>query len=193
MDRLVDDFGRWELGGGSGRNEKTESQKIRGVVVSLFPDKGFGFIKPDDGGDDIFCHNSKVSGWNFLSVGAEVRFRKVFDDRKRKYHAEDLTISATNVREVTCPHFERGFCSRRQCTYHHPEPEGYAIWSEKKRLGWGFGVDLSVADGGAQNLAYRRVFVSALNELQAKFKAFAKATKSKELLFLYEDSKVYVA
>jgi cold shock CspA family protein len=173
---------------GSGKDGKS-----RGIVISLFTDKGFGFIKPDDGSEDVFCHFSKIrDGHEALAIHAQVWFRKVFDGRKQKYHAEDVTVGS-NVRELTCPHFARGFCSRRdkQCSYNHPEPEGYAIWRAKKRLGWEYGADLSVsvADGAAQNLAYRRVAVAALNVLQAKFKAFAKASKSKELLYLYEDSK----
>ena len=48
-------------------------------------EKGFGFIKPDDGGDDLFCHVSQITDGNALSEGATVHFVKVFDERRGSY------------------------------------------------------------------------------------------------------------
>jgi len=48
--------------------------------VKWFNDaKGFGFIRPDDGGEDIFCHHSsiEVDGFRTLAEGQAVEFEVV--------------------------------------------------------------------------------------------------------------------
>ena len=47
-----------------------------GTIKTLKDDKGFGFIKPEDGGKDVFFHCSKVQGASFkdLRVGDAVNF-----------------------------------------------------------------------------------------------------------------------
>lgn len=47
-----------------------------GTVKWFNSAKGFGFITPDDGGNDIFVHISAVerSGLNTLTEGVEVNF-----------------------------------------------------------------------------------------------------------------------
>ena len=59
-------------------------------TVSRWTDRGFGFITPDDGGDDLFCHFSNIEDGNGLEPGAIVEFVKVFDDRKGKERAEQV-------------------------------------------------------------------------------------------------------
>lgn len=59
-------------------------------VAGRWNDRGFGFIKPDDGGDDIFCHFSAIKDGNCLREGDRVEFDKEFDDRKGKYRAENV-------------------------------------------------------------------------------------------------------
>ena len=54
-------------------------------------EKGFGFIKPDDGGEDLFCHFSSITDGNMLREGDTVQFVKRYDDRKGKDRAEDVT------------------------------------------------------------------------------------------------------
>ena len=47
-----------------------------GVVSKFMSEKGYGFITPDDGGKDIFVHNSdiKIEGSKTLSPGQKVKY-----------------------------------------------------------------------------------------------------------------------
>jgi CspA family cold shock protein len=62
--------------------ETTQDEKLRqekpytGIVKWFNPGKGYGFIAPDAGGDDIFVHISAVqhAGLRKLNEGERVRF-----------------------------------------------------------------------------------------------------------------------
>ena len=47
-----------------------------GTVKWFSSEKGFGFISPDDGGDDLFVHHTgiQVSGYASLDEGQKVQF-----------------------------------------------------------------------------------------------------------------------
>ncbi|GAA2505094.1 MAG: cold-shock protein [Kocuria sp.] len=54
-----------------------------GTVKWFNADKGFGFIAPDDGSDDVFAHFSGInsSGYRSLDEGAKVEFDVTNGDR----------------------------------------------------------------------------------------------------------------
>lgn len=47
-----------------------------GTVKWFNDQKGFGFIRPDDGGDDLFIHHSNIAmdGFRSLAEGQKVEF-----------------------------------------------------------------------------------------------------------------------
>ncbi len=55
----------------------------QGTVKWFSQDKGYGFIKPDDGGEDVFVHHTGIAGEGFrtLDEGDKVTY-EVTEGRK---------------------------------------------------------------------------------------------------------------
>ncbi len=66
----------------------------KGTVKWFNAQKGFGFIAPDDGGNDAFVHISAVerSGLNDLREGQKVSFDLVSDRRSGKMTVDNLKL-----------------------------------------------------------------------------------------------------
>lgn len=63
-----------------------------GIVKWFNFEKGFGFIAPDDGGNDAFVHISAVerSGLRELREGQKVGYTLVADQKSGKMAADNL-------------------------------------------------------------------------------------------------------
>ena len=63
-----------------------------GVVKFFNSQKGFGFIRQDSGGPDVFVHISAVerAGLHGLAEGQKVSFEEKTDPRRGKSSAENL-------------------------------------------------------------------------------------------------------
>ena len=63
-----------------------------GTVKWFNPTKGFGFIQPDDGGNDVFVHISAVerAGLRSLNEGQKVSYELTRDQRSGKMSADQL-------------------------------------------------------------------------------------------------------
>ena len=65
-----------------------------GTVKWFNPQKGFGFIQPDDGGKDAFVHISAVerAGLAGLHEGQKIGFELVADRKNGKMTADRLQV-----------------------------------------------------------------------------------------------------
>jgi len=63
-----------------------------GVVKWFNNQKGFGFIQPENGGNDVFVHISAVerAGLGTLNEGQKISFEIVADRRSGKSSADNL-------------------------------------------------------------------------------------------------------
>ncbi len=65
-----------------------------GTVKWFNATKGFGFIQPDDGGQDVFVHISAVerAGLSGLAEGQKVTYEIKVDPKRGKSSAENLRV-----------------------------------------------------------------------------------------------------
>ncbi|WOH83790.1 cold-shock protein [Bradyrhizobium sp. BEA-2-5] len=66
-----------------------------GTVKWFNGQKGFGFIQPSDGGNDVFVHISAVerAGLGGLAEGQKLSFELKIDKMRGKTSAEDLRLA----------------------------------------------------------------------------------------------------
>jgi CspA family cold shock protein len=88
-------FGGGGGGGGGGRPAGDPAGVGAGTVKWFNPTKGFGFIQPDDGGQDVFVHISAVeqAGLRGLNEGQQVAYDLEADRRSGKTSATNLRVN----------------------------------------------------------------------------------------------------
>ncbi len=61
--------------------------------------KGFGFIRPDDGGEDIFAHYSTIQmeGYRTLKAGQDVIYE--LNEGPKGHHAASITPEGETPKE----------------------------------------------------------------------------------------------
>ena len=67
-----------------------------GAVKWFNAQKGFGFIQPDAGGNDVFVHISAVerAGLRDLAEGQKIAYELVVDKRSGRSSADNLQIQS---------------------------------------------------------------------------------------------------
>jgi cold shock protein len=77
------------------RNCALEKRMTTGTVKWFNGQKGFGFIQPNDGGNDVFVHISAVerAGLSGLAEGQKVTFEVKTDRMRGKVSADNLALA----------------------------------------------------------------------------------------------------
>lgn len=81
-------------GGGTDESGAEVSNEQLGSVITYFEEKGFGFLRPDGGGRDVFFHISRLAEGQSteLTPGAKVLF-ELGMDRTGKMAASSVRIA----------------------------------------------------------------------------------------------------
>jgi CspA family cold shock protein len=74
-----------------------------GTVKWFNTRKGYGFIKPVDGGFDVYVDNTAVkrAGLVELKEGQKINFETVVNERTSEIHAENLSVPPNASSDIT--------------------------------------------------------------------------------------------
>ncbi len=72
--------------------KENHKHMARGIVKWFNPDKGFGFISPDDGGDDLFVHYTGIDSSGYRSLDEQQRVEFEVVRGKRGLQAEKVRV-----------------------------------------------------------------------------------------------------
>lgn len=152
--------GSWGAEEGGNKEYTTDT----GRLVRWNGDRGFGFIRPDDGGEDLFAHvTSLVDGEESVTRGDFVTFVKEWNDRTGKYEALEVRVDGTKEREI--PVEENGVVLRwngdRGFGFIHPEAGGEDIFAHVTNC----------AAGEEPGQADKVAFIKEYNDRKGKYEA----------------------
>jgi CspA family cold shock protein len=63
-----------------------------GSCVGWKEEAGYGFIRPDGGGGDVFVHARDIANADKLSQGQRVSFEVITDERRGKPRADRVRV-----------------------------------------------------------------------------------------------------
>ncbi|WP_275100754.1 cold-shock protein [Serinicoccus marinus] len=99
---------------------------LLGTVYWYEPSKGYGFVSPDDGGDEIFLHSSAIVPGGLVSEGQGVAFLVVDSERARRL----ATCGSSVGRHVGAhPRGRRPAPAPGRGGRPTARPEGARVWS----------------------------------------------------------------
>ena len=64
-----------------------------GSIKKFYVEKGFGFVEPDDGSEDVFVHVKDNPDLKGAQPGDQVAFDSEWDDRKSKYKGTNVSFT----------------------------------------------------------------------------------------------------
>jgi CspA family cold shock protein len=82
-------------GGGGNSGDRSFPMAMTGTVKFFNGERGYGFIKPDDGGRDVFVHITAVerAGLKLLTEGQRINFDVEPDKKGKGPKAVNLVIT----------------------------------------------------------------------------------------------------
>ena len=145
-------------------SESSQPARITATVKWFDPDRGFGFLMPDDGSPEVFCHVSAVepTGHDSLPLGATVSCDVVASQRGPKVsriHAVDAADASPDRAPKNLSHHRSSEPERRD---HEPAGAADEITGSVKFFNAGKGYGFVIPDDGGQD-----VFVMAGTLAQA--------------------------
>jgi len=84
------------------------AKETKGVLKTWKDDRGFGFIKPDDGSEDIFIHISALKGFVRRPYRGDVIYYQVEQSDDGKSKAVNARIEGVEVYKEESSHSQLG-------------------------------------------------------------------------------------